>query len=151
MAPNLDVRTGDVSSLQYEDSSVSGIICLGVIEHFFKGPEKPLKELHRVLKPGHYAIFTVPAFNVIRRIKYFLNIRQFNPIKILKEMGVVRRFFGKEAIPIIGTDFAKYVLLGDDRYAHTCSYFADFPPILFKSIVCFDHNFFLNFFLLLHC
>jgi len=108
IAPNLNVMTGDVSSLQYEDNSISGIICLGVIEHFFLGPEKPLKELRRVLKPGHYAIFTVPAFNVLRRIKHFLGIRHFSPIKIMKEMSVVRRILKKKAIPAIHSDFVPY-------------------------------------------
>lgn len=52
---------GDVCSLPYEDNSLSGMISLGVIEHFVEGPAKPLSEVNRVMRPGGIAIITTPA------------------------------------------------------------------------------------------
>jgi SAM-dependent methyltransferase len=95
LAPRLDVRQGDVRELPFEDGSMSGIISLGVVEHFFEGPRKPLKEMFRVLKPGHYAIITVPSYNCIRRFKHKLGIYNVNPVKLLKESNTIRKLFGK--------------------------------------------------------
>ena len=96
LAPHLDVRRGDVSELDFEHDSISGIISLGVVEHFVAGPEKPLRETFRALKPGCYAVITVPSFNYIRRIKYLLG--PVNPVKIAKQSNTIRRLFGKKPI-----------------------------------------------------
>lgn len=53
--------TGDVTKLPYEGSSLSGYISLGVIEHFIEGPQRPLAEAYRVLRPGGVAIITTPS------------------------------------------------------------------------------------------
>lgn len=74
LAPDLDVRWGDISQLPFKDNSMAGVISLGVVEHFAEGPEKPLEEMLRVLKPGAHGIITVPCVNAIRRVKYALRI-----------------------------------------------------------------------------
>jgi SAM-dependent methyltransferase len=71
-APQLDVRYADVSALPLDDNSMAGVISLGVVEHFFEGPGRPLREMLRVLKPGCYAVITVPCVNTIRKAKYGL-------------------------------------------------------------------------------
>jgi SAM-dependent methyltransferase len=100
LAPELDVRQGDVAHLPFEDNSVAGLISLGVVEHFIDGLSKPLRETYRVLKPGYYAVITVPSFNYIRRMKYTVRAHHLhlNPIKSLKRSNLVRRILGRKLI-----------------------------------------------------
>lgn len=74
LAPHLDVRCGDVSSLPFEDSSMRGIVSLGVVEHFREGPGPALREMARVMMPGATAIVTVPYLNLVRRVKRSLRL-----------------------------------------------------------------------------
>lgn len=68
---NIDgkLHTADITKLPYVDSSLSGYISLGVIEHFIEGPTKPLTEAFRVLRPGGVAIITTPA----KSFSYYLD------------------------------------------------------------------------------
>jgi len=66
--PSLDVVGGDISSLSYGDNSLGGYISLGVVEHFEEGPQKPLAEAFRVLRPGGIMVLTVPFNNLFRRL-----------------------------------------------------------------------------------
>ena len=67
--PGIRIRVGDVCALDVEDGTYGGYISLGVVEHRAEGPEPFLSEAFRVLKPGGIAIYTVPWFNLLRRIK----------------------------------------------------------------------------------
>ena len=96
LVPHLDIRQGDVSELDFENDSISGIISLGVVEHFVIGPEKPLREMFRVLNPGAYAVVTVPSFNHIRKVKYRLD--PINLVRIAKQSNTIRRILGKRPI-----------------------------------------------------
>ena len=57
---------GNVLNLQYETSSISGYISLGVVEHFQEGPEQALAEAYRVVKPGGVGVISVPVNNPLR-------------------------------------------------------------------------------------
>lgn len=95
IVPEAVFRQADVSQLPYKDSSLSGYISLGVIEHFVDGPDKVLAEAHRVLRPGGVAIVTTPntSFLVIyRRLK-----------RRLKDL--VKRSVGLKTVP---PDFFQY-------------------------------------------
>lgn len=100
--PELNVIQGDVLNLPYRTNSVDGLISLGVVEHFISGCDKPLKEMYRVLKPGGIGIITVPSFNLIRRIKFFLYIAEinyfFNPISIAKRSNFIRKVLNKKKL-----------------------------------------------------
>lgn len=58
---NVSFIKGDVTNLPFEDGALSGYISLGVVEHFIEGPQKPIKEAFRTLRPGGIAIITTPA------------------------------------------------------------------------------------------
>ncbi len=70
--PELDIRQGDVTTLDVLNETYSGYISLGVIEHMQEGPAKFLKEAHRILSDDGIAIFTVPHFNRLRQLKSLL-------------------------------------------------------------------------------
>jgi SAM-dependent methyltransferase len=74
IAPTLNVTCGDVSNLPFEDSSIRGIVSLGVVEHFEEGPQAALQEFKRVMMPGGTAIITVPYLNLVRRLKHVARI-----------------------------------------------------------------------------
>jgi SAM-dependent methyltransferase len=78
MAPNLNVTHGDVSKLPFEDSSIRGVVSLGVVEHFQDGPQAALREIERVMMPGATAIITVPYLNLVRRFKHAARIYEMS-------------------------------------------------------------------------
>ena len=51
----------DARELTFENATFDLILCLDVLEHIAH-PGMALSEAYRVLKPGGYAVFTVPAF-----------------------------------------------------------------------------------------
>ena len=94
--PSTKFDYGDVTSLPYEDNSVSGYISLGVVEHFIEGPQKAIAEAYRVLKPGGIAIITVP--NKSFYIRYKKNYKVLKKI-IKKLIGRKNQFFQYEYSP----------------------------------------------------
>jgi SAM-dependent methyltransferase len=67
--PDLKIYQGDVANSLFEDETFDAVISLGVIEHFPEGPDLPLHDIYRILKPGGVALITVPCLNTIRKIK----------------------------------------------------------------------------------
>jgi SAM-dependent methyltransferase len=63
--PEAVFKNGDVTNLPYEDNSLSGYISLGVVEHFIEGPQKPIEEAFRALRPGGIAIITTPNISFL--------------------------------------------------------------------------------------
>lgn len=52
---------GTAYSIPLDDEHVDTILCTAVLEHL-EEPQDALREAYRVLKPGGYAIYTVPLF-----------------------------------------------------------------------------------------
>ena len=59
---------GSVTELPFPDDSLDAYISLGVIEHFEEGPDRPLSEAYRILRPGGIAIIETPYDNTLRRL-----------------------------------------------------------------------------------
>lgn len=62
---------GDAHKLKYKDSEFDAVFALEVLEHVYE-PEKVLREIKRVLKPGGYAILLVPSESKLFKIVWFL-------------------------------------------------------------------------------
>lgn len=70
--PELDIRTGNVFSLPFEDNSFDGYVSVGVIEHFYSGYEGIMSEMARVVKPGGYLFVSFPYMSALRKTKAYL-------------------------------------------------------------------------------
>lgn len=69
--PNLDVKVGDVRSLDdVSNASLGCYLSLGVVEHFAEGPEAVLAEAKRVLHPRGIALISVPYANPVRQTHF---------------------------------------------------------------------------------
>lgn len=73
-APHLDVRLGDLRSIDLPDASVAGYWSLGVIEHFWDGYEPLAREMSRVLKDGGFLFCSFPYMSPLRRAKARLGL-----------------------------------------------------------------------------
>jgi len=67
IAPELQVRLGDVYNLDVDDQHYGGYISIGVFEHDPGGPLKGLRETARVLSRHGFALLSVPFLNQERR------------------------------------------------------------------------------------
>lgn len=65
--PILNVKKGDILSLDMPDNYLDAYLSFGVVEHFVNGPEPALREAARVLKNGGTAMISVPYLNPLRR------------------------------------------------------------------------------------
>lgn len=72
LKPDLPIRIADLLSMDVPDSTYEAIVSLGVVEHREEGPSPFFAESFRILKPGGIAIFTVPYFSPLRRVKALL-------------------------------------------------------------------------------
>jgi hypothetical protein len=93
------------------------MISLGVIEHFPVGPEGPLREAYRTLRPGALAIITIPEANLIRRVKYAIGYYHLKDW--FRQSPFLRRALGR--IPLlpdkmhepVGYRFRRWPATGD--------------------------------------
>lgn len=85
--PKLPVKVGDVAAIPYPNETFGGYLSLGVIEHFFEGPQKAIREAHRVLKEGGVFVVAVP------RNHFFMRLTA--PLRWLKGNAHFRRYLKK--------------------------------------------------------
>jgi len=76
--PELNIATGDVRQLDFDNDYFDGYWSLGVIEHFVSGYEAILAEMYRVLRTGGYLFLTVPSMSPLRRAKARLGLYRAN-------------------------------------------------------------------------
>lgn len=67
--PDIDIRLGDVRSLEFPDSFFDGYWSLGVIEHFWGGYGEILSEAARVLRSQGLLFLTAPWLSPFRQRK----------------------------------------------------------------------------------
>ena len=97
--PTAVFKKGDVTNLPYNDNSLSGYLSFGVVEHFIEGPQKPIAEAFRALRPGGIAIITTP--NISFLILYRNLKKQLKNVikKIIGKTIIVPPFFQYEYRP----------------------------------------------------
>lgn len=66
--PEIDV-VADIQAMPLPDASFDSAICIEVLEHV-PDPEKALRELYRVLRPGGRLVFSVPHFLYLHNEPY---------------------------------------------------------------------------------
>src|SRR3990172_6474911 len=72
--PEIDVRYGDVRNLPFRDGEIAGYWSIGVVEHFWDGYEKIIKEMMRVIRTGGYLFITFPYMSPLRRLKAYFDL-----------------------------------------------------------------------------
>lgn len=94
-------KVANVERLPYPNKYFSGLISLGVIEHFKHGPSKSIIESFRVLKPSGIAIFCVPNRYSLEFLgKRIINIkREFFQYNF--SLGKLANFIKKAGFKII--------------------------------------------------
>jgi SAM-dependent methyltransferase len=68
-AQALRLLAADIHALPFADASIGAYLSFGVLEHFRSGPEPALREAARVLVPGGILVLTVPAPNLVWRLR----------------------------------------------------------------------------------
>lgn len=84
----LMLMAGDVACLGLKDNSIDAYISLGVVEHFEEGPQKPLAEAFRAVKPGQIAFIEVPYDSPVRQLTrtlYQFKVLIKSPLRLLVE------------------------------------------------------------------
>jgi len=69
-APDAPVARADLFTIPAADARFAAVLSLGVIEHAEDGPQRALRELRRVLRPGGMLLVSVPFNNAFRRFAY---------------------------------------------------------------------------------
>jgi len=83
--PELDVRLGDVRSLDLPDGSLDGYVSGGVIEHFWEGYEAIIKEMYRTLRVGGLLFISFPYMSPLRKSKAAWHIYPFQNSEALND------------------------------------------------------------------
>lgn len=104
--PELRVRQGDLLKMPYPENYFDVVVSYGVVEHFpALGVVSPLKALYRAVKSGGVVIVSVPSFNYLRKVDYW--VRQRLLLLDLKKSPFLRKLFGK--MPIVKEDPSQFL------------------------------------------
>jgi len=102
----LELVGADVAQMGFNDNTLDAYISLGVVEHFQEGPQKPLAEAYRTVKPEGIALIEVPYDSPLRQLSRWLfqmKVWAKLPIKLLVETLKLR-----SPRPKIKTRFYEY-------------------------------------------
>ncbi len=75
----VEKQVADAQSIPYEDNKFDMVVAFEVLEHI-QNDKKAVAEIKRVLKPGGYLVFSVPAFNTLfgPKDKAHFHMRRYN-------------------------------------------------------------------------
>lgn len=89
-------QVADIEKIPFPDNFFDGIVCLGVVEYLASdGPA--LSEMHRVLRPGGFAVITTPSS--VCPFFYLDRVLVRTRFAIRPAVSAVRRLLGGEARP----------------------------------------------------
>ncbi|MDX2305093.1 MAG: class I SAM-dependent methyltransferase [Microscillaceae bacterium] len=103
----------DIHEMPFEDNTFDAAMCNHVLEHVHDDIQA-MREIHRVLKPGGWAILQVPMMKAGLKVTY--------EDKAITEAAERFKAFGQEDhVRMYGEDYGKRLLLGgfevsEDRY-----------------------------------
>ncbi|MBX9830406.1 class I SAM-dependent methyltransferase [Candidatus Babeliales bacterium] len=101
--PALKVVQGDLLSMPYPENSFDVVLSYGVVEHFPQGPDQAMEAMFKILKPGGTLIITVPSYNHVRRVTYWL--KKIDP----RMWGWLRALCGKKKLVVNGKKLGYYI------------------------------------------
>ena len=106
VAPELDVRVGNILALPFADGEVHSYYSGGVVEHFETGPEPALAEARRVIARDGWFLCSVPDASFLRR-RLFSRARterfDLDPPLVVTEVDATR-----PEPPPAGVEFFQY-------------------------------------------
>jgi len=88
----------DITAIQYPDKTFDAILCNHVLEHI-PDDRKAMSELHRVLKPGGWAILQVPVSKVLEQT--------YEDSTITSPQEREKHFGQKDHVRIYGKDYSQ--------------------------------------------
>lgn len=78
---------GSAENMPIESNSFDGILCTQVLEHIAH-PEKAVREMYRVLKPGGILLLTAPQMNELHEIPHdYFRYTNFGLETLMKDVG----------------------------------------------------------------
>ena len=79
--PNVSFRVGNIEAIGAEDNSYDQLICMAVTE-YLQTPDRALREIARVLKPGGIAIVTTPKRWTVSRV----TVAAASPVRLVAKL-----------------------------------------------------------------
>ncbi len=96
--PDIDVRKENAEKLSFKNNTFDAVIGISVLEHL-SNPEKGIKEIKRVLKPGGVGVFGYPIRTRLNDFVFWF-LSHFNE----HEEGD-HKYYGQEITPILEKHF----------------------------------------------
>jgi ubiquinone/menaquinone biosynthesis C-methylase UbiE len=84
-------QVGDIEKIPFPENFFDGIVCLGVVE-YLANDDAALSEMHRVLRPGGFAVITTPSS--VCPFFYLDRALVRTRFAIRPAIGMVRRMMG---------------------------------------------------------
>ncbi|MDR1726405.1 MAG: methyltransferase domain-containing protein [Acidobacteriota bacterium] len=103
----------DIMDIDYPDESFDAIICNHVLEHV-ADDQQAMREFHRVLKPGGYAILMVPVADIDRTYEDFTITSAEGRSKAFGQCDHVRKYGKDYADRLRSSGFAVHAFEADD-------------------------------------
>jgi 2-polyprenyl-6-hydroxyphenyl methylase/3-demethylubiquinone-9 3-methyltransferase len=93
---------GDVADLPFDNADFDYVVCTEVIEHIVE-PQRALRELARVLRPGGMLVITTPnrVWHPAIRLATKLRLRPYEGIENWMRFGDLRRGLERDGVDVL--------------------------------------------------